>query len=264
MSLFELGDAAALLKDYPFIDHVQVKLQADINDARMRLGSRLDSLRQQLPDVGLSFHAYPLINLCETVQEIRQHWVRLAQDVIKCCWDNGGEFVVLHAGYAQGNKYPHRIRKKALLMLADSLDELLETAKEYDVDIHIENIYPAPFRSELVRVMDRKEDYDYIEENIQDNSLFYCFDYGHAMIDDRGLEIYDSIQSRIKSIHLHDNDRCNDLHLAIGDGPNNTLAWEKEINKIINSGFDGYLILENGINELENALDFTARTLQLI
>ena len=60
---------------------------------------------------------------------------------------------------SRGGAIPQLLRRKALAALAQALDELMEYAQGYNLSVHLENIYPAPFRSELLRLPSRREDF---------------------------------------------------------------------------------------------------------
>jgi len=46
----------------------------------------------------------------------------------------------------------------------------------------------------------------------------FCFDTGHAHIMSTVRQAFDVMQSRIRSTHVHDNDRVRDSHVGIGEG----------------------------------------------
>lgn len=243
-----LAQGQRLLDMFPEIGHVQVKLPCE-PDTRHRLEERVRSLKAKNPALELSFHAHGGINPAEAIDSVRNTWLSLSKDAIARAADMGGRFVVFHGGSMQG-KNPVALRAAARSTLVDSVEELLETAVDRGVEIHMENIYPAPFRSELVRLLDRQEDYRYMLDAIAHPNLKYCFDFGHAMIDDRGLPILAECMSSLGSVHLHENDRQNDLHLPLTE----LFPWQSELEKVQASGFKGPYILENKVELLPQAL----------
>ena len=88
--------------------------------------------------------------------------------------------------------------------------------------------------------MDRAEDYRFIMDAVEAPGLKYCFDFGHAMIDDRGMPILYECMPKLGSVHIHENDRQNDLHMP----PVGLFEWEEHIKAITDSGFDGPFIAE--------------------
>ncbi len=252
-----LKSSDMLFSMFPFIKHVQVKLPAQ-SDGRRKPEECVESFRKKFPSVELSVHASGQINLAEPVGTVRQTWVELAKQAIKFTADMGGKFVVFHGGSAQGRN-PVAVRAAARNHLCDSLDELLDYARDVGVLLHLENIYPAPFRSELVRLMDRVEDYKYILDSIADDKLKFCFDFGHAMIDDRGMPILDEIllQGKLGSLHIHENDRVNDLHLP----PTDLFDWQTYFDKIIKNGDKPPFILETKVEQMPQAMQGLAQLL---
>lgn len=241
-----LKSAERLFEMFP-LEHLQIKLPAE-RDSRRRLEDNLAAFKCSFPSVKLSLHASGQINLAEPVNAVRQTWLELSMQAVKSAADMGASFVVFHGGSAQGRN-PVAVRASARNCLCDSLDELLCYSADQGCDIHLENIYPAPLRSELVRLMDRVEDYRYIADALEHERLKFCFDFGHAMIDDRGLPILDDIlsQGKLGSVHIHENDRQNDLHLP----PTDLFDWQDCLGKIP-SGVP--LILETKTENLPQAI----------
>lgn len=243
-----LEETVRLLDMFPGVGHVQVKLPAQ-RDPRAKLEQGVERIRRAHPGTELSFHAYGQMNPAEAVQAIREKWLELSKDAVKQAADMGGTFVVFHGGSMQG-KSPVRLRQNALNALCDFAEELAAFADDLGVDIHLENIYPAPFRSELVRLLDRVEDYRYVMSVLTHKRIRYCFDFGHAMIDDRGMPILYECMERLGSVHVHENDRQNDLHLPIAG----LFDWQRHIEAIIKSGFCGPFILETAFEMLPQAI----------
>lgn len=233
-----ITEACRALDMFPCIEHVQIKL-APKRDERRKLEENVRLLKREHPDTELSFHAYGQANPAEPVQSVRREWLALIEDAVLQGQDMGGEFVVLHGGSVQG-KNPVALRQNGLNTLCDSLEELSEFAQRHSAELHLENIYPAPLRSELVRFMDRAEDYRFMLDAVNAPGLKYCFDFGHAMIDDRGMPILYECMPKLGSVHIHENDRQNDLHMP----PVGLFEWEGHIRAITDSGFDGPFIAE--------------------
>ena len=70
-------------------------------------------------------------------------------------------------------------------------------------------------------------------------NLNYCFDIGHAHMSHGIEDQFGRMQERIRSTHLHDNDRKNDEHLFPGKG---TIDWGKAM-ELIGSRRDQYPLL---------------------
>lgn len=247
VSAASLKSAAKVLDIFPDVTHVQVKIPAQ-RDARLKLEDNVHLLKEKYPYIDISVHAYSNINLAEPIKAVRDAYIALAEDAIDLTADIGGSFTVFHAGSVQGRN-PVSLRTNALNTLCDSVECLLDSVHAVGGEIHLENIYPAPFRSELVRVFDRVGDYRRFASLLQDDKLKYCFDFGHAMIDDRGLDILDECAQRLGSVHVHENDGNNDLHLP----PAGIFDWEGYFEKL-KQFFDGVVIAETKLEDLPQAI----------
>lgn len=82
---------------------------------------------------------------------------------------------------------------------------------------------------------------DYVIENIKNNNVGICFDSGHYHVHFNDELDFAKFKNRIFAVHLHDNDKSDDLHLIPFDG---TLNWEKTIKKLKESNYDGPITLE--------------------
>ncbi|MBR3750283.1 MAG: TIM barrel protein [Clostridia bacterium] len=246
VSAVSLKSVDRVLEMFPDVTHIQVKIPAQ-RDERLHLEDNLAAIREKYPYIELSVHAFSNINLAEPIEAVREAHVALAEDAMRLTADIGGSFTVFHAGSLQGRS-PAALRTNGINTLCDSVERLLDTVHAIGGEIHLENIYPAPFRSELVRLLDRVSDYRRFDSLLQDDKLKYCFDFGHAMIDDRGLDILDECMDRLGSIHVHENDRINDLHLA----PTGLFEWERYFCKL--SRFDGVVIAETKLEDIPNAI----------
>jgi len=67
-------------------------------------------------------------------------------------------------------------------------------------------------------------------------------DIGHSHIKNETELFLKKLRDRIRSVHLHDNNGDVDTHLALGAG---TLDWKRTIKTLVESGFDGKIIVES-------------------
>lgn len=126
--------------------------------------------------------------------------------------------IVFHSGYDKW-KYAHRID----VWLEGSLKTWMpinKRASELGIRIAIENIFE-----------DEPEHLRVLAEEMNSDNFGLCFDTGHFNLFSRQplLEWLKTIKPHIKEIHLHDNSRFNDEHLAIGDGDFDFVTLFKEI-----------------------------------
>ena len=82
---------------------------------------------------------------------------------------------------------------------------------------------------------------EYVLDNIKDDNVGICFDAGHYHVhfdDEFNFELF---KNRIFAVHLHDNDKSDDLHLLPFDG---TIDWEYVINKLKDCNYNGPITME--------------------
>ena len=140
---------------------------------------------------------------------------------IKDCKDNNIPIVVMHL--TRKMKAPeyneiglNRIRK------------IVEYAKELNIKIAFEN---TKIKGYL----------EYVLENIKDDNVGMCLDVGHLHThfdDEFNFEI---VKNRIFAVHLHDNDKSDDLHLLPFDG---TIDWKMIVEKLNKCNYKGPVTLE--------------------
>ena len=82
---------------------------------------------------------------------------------------------------------------------------------------------------------------DYVIENIDNENVGICFDSGHYHVHfDDDLDFF-KFKNRIFAVHLHDNDKSDDLHLIPFDG---TLNWESVVKNLKDSNYNGPITME--------------------
>ena len=82
---------------------------------------------------------------------------------------------------------------------------------------------------------------EYVLEKIKDENVGVCYDAGHchAFFDDKfNFELF---KNRIFAVHLHDNDKSDDLHLLPFEG---TIDWNDVLKKLKENGYTGPITLE--------------------
>lgn len=225
-------------------------LPADLNQEPILLGRKIDSIRSDFPNSCISFHAYKF-NLCEKTPQVLSVWEQLARHTLLAARNNNVSFVNFHAGYGMGgSRIRHSEYRDALIPV---LQNLISIAASSGIQLHIENLYPRPLRSELSMLGDRVSDFDCFFEKIDNPSFKLCYDYGHGNIDEHGVDILRKFIHRLGSVHAHDNDQQSDIHWPILMQDSGTIDWMYELDFLIKSGFNGPFILEGSIkNQLES------------
>ena len=140
---------------------------------------------------------------------------------IKECHDNGIPMVVMHlTSHKEAPMYGeiglNRIKK------------IVQYAKELNMKVAFEN---TKIKGYL----------EYVLDNIKDENVGICFDAGHyhAHFDDEFN--FEFFKDRIFAVHLHDNDKSDDLHLLPFDG---TIDWKDVIKKLKECNYNGPVTLE--------------------
>ena len=140
---------------------------------------------------------------------------------IKDCKENGIPMVVMHL--TSKKKAPiygeiglNRIRK------------IIEYAKELNIKVAFEN---TKIKGYL----------EYVLENIKDDNVGICFDAGHYHVHFDDEFNFEFFKDRIFAVHLHDNDKSDDLHLLPFDG---TIDWKYVINKLKECDYNGPITME--------------------
>ena len=140
---------------------------------------------------------------------------------IKSCYENGIPMVVMHL--TSGKVAPmygeiglNRIKK------------IVEYAKTLNMKVAFEN---TKIKGYL----------EYVLENIKDDNVGICFDAGHYHVHFDDEFNFEFFKDRIFAVHLHDNDKSDDLHLLPYDG---TMDWEYVMNKLQECNYQGPITLE--------------------
>ena len=140
---------------------------------------------------------------------------------IKDCHENGISMVVMHLtskkkAPSYGEIGLNRIRK------------IVEYAKELDIKVAFEN---TKIKGYL----------EYVLDNIKDENVGICFDVGHYHAHFNDEFDFEFFKERIFAVHLHDNDKTDDLHLLPFEG---TIDWKYVIKKLKECNYNGPVTLE--------------------
>lgn len=140
---------------------------------------------------------------------------------IKDCKNNGITLVILHL---MGGPQPPKYNELGL----NRIRKIVECAKELGVKVAFEN---TRFKGYL----------EYILENIKEDNVGICFDSGHYHIFFNDEFDFEYFKDKIFAVHLHDNDKTDDLHLLPFDG---TIDWKTVAQKLKESNYNGPVTLE--------------------
>ena len=110
----------------------------------------------------------------------------------------------------------------------ERIKKIVRYAKELGIKIAFEN--------------GRRSGYlEYVLGNIKDENAGLCYDVGHCHVFFDDEFDYEFFKNRYFAIHLHDNDKTDDLHLLPLDG---TIEWRKVFSKLKENNYTGPLTLE--------------------
>ena len=145
---------------------------------------------------------------------------RYKLDIKNCC-DNGIPMVVMHLT-------SKKIAPKYGELGLNRIRKIVEYAKKLNVKVAFEN---TKIKGYL----------EYVLENIKDDNVGICFDSGHFHVHFNDEFNFEFFKDRIFAVHLHDNDKSDDLHLLPFDG---TLDWNFVMNKLHECNYQGPITLE--------------------
>lgn len=164
---------------------------------------------------------YQNINSIWEEGELGDNLVERYKKDIKDCKENGIPMVVMHL--TSKTKAPmygeiglERIKK------------IINYAKELNVKVAFEN---TKIKGYL----------EYVLGNIKDDNVGICFDAGHCHVHFNDEFNFKFFKDRIFAVHLHDNDKSDDLHLLPFDG---TIDWKNVIKKLKECNYNGPITLE--------------------
>ena len=143
------------------------------------------------------------------------------QEDIKNCKQNGIPMVVMHL----------TSKKKAPMYSEIGLNrirKITQYAKELNIKVAFEN---TKIKGYL----------EYVLENIKDENVGICFDSGHYHVHFNDEFNFEFFKDRIFAVHLHDNDKSDDLHLLPFDG---TIDWKQVIIKLKECNYTGPITME--------------------
>ncbi|MCZ2156979.1 MAG: sugar phosphate isomerase/epimerase [Bryobacterales bacterium] len=116
----------------------------------------------------------------------------------------------------------------------DSLDELKSFGRQRDVEVLVENIPNALSSAQKI--------VEFFQ--VTHLNLGVCLDIGHANMMEGFTEAFDLLESRIRSLHIHDNNGREDKHLFPGVHPGGTVDWRSAMQRLRSLPDDVPLMLE--------------------
>lgn len=195
---------------------------------------RLQELRSSY-ELNFSVHApYADTNLSADDDLIREWVLKRIRASIRFASELEAENIVVHPGWTTATE--RFMRGRSWDLNIRSLRWLSKYAGDYGVEVLLENV-PNPTPYILVTV----DDFRLFDEEMTP-TLNYVLDIGHAYLQDEVYDFIDSFGSKIKHVHVSDNEGVQDQHMPIGEG---NIAWESVMDALSQSGYDGWVVIES-------------------
>ena len=140
---------------------------------------------------------------------------------IEICKQNNIPMVIMHL---TSKKVAPKYNETGLKRII----EIVNYAKELDIKVAFEN---TKIKGYL----------EYVIQNLDNDNVGICYDAGHCHVHFNDEFPYEIFKNRIFAVHLHDNDKSDDLHLLPFDG---TIDWKKVIKNLKDCNYDGPVTLE--------------------
>src|SRR4030042_3041761 len=136
------------------------------------------------------------------------------------------KLVTIHTDWASGLFS----EAEAINFQSESLNLLNDKAREYELEIILE---PTVSKHDTIENMEK------ILKKVP--NISFHLDIGHANLNNNDpIEFIEAFHSKMKHVHIHDNDGIRDLHLPIGCG---NIDWQKTISEL-KKCYDGTITLE--------------------
>jgi sugar phosphate isomerase/epimerase len=155
---------------------------------------------------------HSIISITETVKPKRIEMVEEIKRALEIAETVPFRYLIQHIGVG-GEEYDDRKLEAAFT----ALEELNLFARQRGVEILLENI-PNDFSSAERLLL-------FLRETHLD--LNFCFDVGHAHINEGIPAAFEMMKDRIRSTHIHDNNGKDDLHLFPFVSGEGTIDWRQ-------------------------------------
>jgi sugar phosphate isomerase/epimerase len=186
-----------------------------------------------------------VITITETVKSRRITMVDEIKRVLEIAEAIPFKYMVQHVGVG-GEEYDERKIEAAFT----SLDELNVFARQRGVEILLENIPNALSSAERLMMF-------LAQTHLE---MSFCFDLGHAHINEGVEAAYNTMRDRIRSTHIHDNDGKEDKHLFPFFSEGGTIEWKSAMNLLRQRPHQYPMLLElKEQPDIHNALELAAQ-----
>jgi sugar phosphate isomerase/epimerase len=208
------------------------------NTDKLYTASEIHEIGQWLKETGLSLldlHASEgKESRWVSIDESRcEAGVALIENRMAMTAELGSDVIVLHIPLFDGAN-----PDDWLAPASRSLDSLIPIHKRYNVSIALENVGSDQNWAQLKTLFGK----------YSAGFLGLCYDSGHGNFCPGSLDHLESLASRLKAIHIHDNDGSGDQHMIPFDG---TVEWQRLAGIIGHSSYKKCVSLESGIKKYQ-------------
>lgn len=252
-------------------DTVRELLDYELQDKRIKAEVHMKEVAICIQNENKSVSIIETINAIKNanfknvfVQWYDENWQYSQEEQVKLCKELGLNIIFAHLGYQNINS----IWKEGLEgdNLVERYKKDIKNCNENDIPMvvmHLTSKKEAPMYGEIGLNRIRKiveyakklnikvafentkiKGYlEYVLENIKDDNVGICFDSGHYHVHFNDEFNFELFKDRIFAVHLHDNDKSDDLHLLPFEG---TINWKEVITKLQECNYNGPITLELG------------------
>lgn len=172
-----------------------------------------------------------------------QSMFKSMQDAIHASAILGAKYVIMHPQRSMLDQN-HKLYDSLIQKDVDFYGSLLPTLEKHNMTLAIENMYGRSKNNQIVHcTMSIAEHILKALELLNNNHYCACLDIGHAHIlhEDSGVSFIKALGANLKVIHLHDNFRTEDDHLAPTLG---SINWQEVITTLQSINYSGVCNLE--------------------
>lgn len=189
-------------------------------DWKISQQEQLDYARKLGLNVIFAHLGYQNINEIWKESEIGESLVENYKKDLKACQENGIDLVVMHLQSTNAPKYNE--------IGLNRFREIIEYANNLGIKIAFENTKMKGYL-------------EYIFQNIHTENIGICYDSGHCHVYYDDEFDYEFFKNRMLAVHLHDNDKSDDLHLMPFDG---TIDWDRVVAGLKTANYQASITLE--------------------
>lgn len=143
-------------------------------------------------------------------------------------------YFVIHPGPEREGKPPEEEHFRRMRYAAQALNQVAQRCRELQMNLILENMLPHLLFGQTSDIL-------WIMGAIQAMNLGACLDTGHANLSGDLYTVMYKLSGHLRLVHAADNRGQYDDHLPPGQGKIN---WKRVLAKLLESGFQGPLILE--------------------